>query len=698
MRLKRLSRFKGECEKLILPFVIFIMALESPLLWGLFLINIVYLCHKDKYFFITVMILCSLFSWRLYQPQPTIPDHHDYQGIVVAVEKNKEYPRFIFATENNRYLVYSEATSDLYSGTHLVVKGDIEQAHPSGYFEGFDYAKYLRSTNLDGLIYEAEVELRPSSFNRHTPRGLIERYIDAFDEEIRPYLQAFLLASNDGFEEATYTKIGKLGLTHLFAVSGLHIGLMALALKKGLNPFLKPASSDWVVIVFLLGFLWISGAPPSVLRAVLFSGLLLLNKRLNIGFSALDLLVILCLALLLYRPYFYTNLGFQLSFLVSMAILLSLPYLKNLANIKQLFMVSFLAFIFTMPLILSIQYHVNLLSPILNVFFGLFLSMVLLPMSYITFFMPFLSDVFKIIIALFEATINISYQWLYLPLNLYIPKGIWRVIYYALMVQWLRSILIQQRSMLHTFIVVLYIALIAFKPYLDPMQHVFMYDVAGDAFFIQDRFNACNILIDTGESDAHQRLNRALKQRNIRTIHMLFISHNHDDHMGAKDDILTDFNVLEVISSDDQKTYENTWHQCGSIEYFIYPSYGTFQSLNNQSLVKKMRIGSDRYLFTGDMEWQKEAAFVANFEDEIDILKVAHHGSNTSTQASFLEATAPEIALIPAHRQNRFNFPDKDVLERLSHHTDVIYTTKTHGSVQISYFFQYRMKKTALSE
>ncbi len=698
MRLNHLSAFKGQSEKLFLPFIVFLIALDTPLLWGLFILSLWVVYKKSKVFFIALVGLCIVFFVRLELSKLSEVTETKHRGIIARIEKEREYPRFKIITDDHRLLVYHDELSTLRSGDEVLVKGVVEKPSLNGFFGGFDYQSHLKSNNVDGIIYEADLNSKTSTLNRFTLRGYVESHIETYDQRIRPYLEAFILANRDGFEDSTYQQIGRLGLMHLFAISGLHIGLMSLAFRKGLSLFLSVRLSDNILMVFLVLFLFISGAPPSVLRAVLFTALIMFNHRMRLGFTPLDLMGFLCIAILLYRPYFYVNIGFQLSFLVSYLILLSQPMLKGQNKLKQLWMISSMAFLFTMPLILSIQYSVNLLSPILNIFFGVFLSSLLLPLVYLTFLSPWLSPLLITLIDVFETMINMSTRYLYLPLNFYIPSGIWRLIYFLLLIYMYQLIAMKRVWIFSFFTLVAYLSFIAFKPNFNPMQQVIMYDVIGDAFLIKDRFNACNILIDTGESDEHQNLANALKRRNIRQIDIFFITHDHYDHMGAKQDIIDNFTVKRLWTSDDQQAIENTWMQCGNIPFFVYPKNGSFQSLNNQSLVKKMIIGNDHYLFTGDMELEREEAFNEIFNENIDILKVAHHGSNTSTHQAFLSLVKPDIALIPAHRQNRFDFPSEAVINRLRAHTDEIYITKSHGSVKISYIFDYRMKKTALSD
>ena len=108
---------------------------------------------------------------------------------------------------------------------------------------------------------------------------------------------------------------------------------------------------------------------------------------------------------------------------------------------------------------------------------------------------------------------------------------------------------------------------------------------------------------------------------------------------------------------------------------------------NDSSIVIYAVLGHQKWLFTGDLEASGEERLIKKYPDiSVDILKVAHHGSNTSTTMPFLEKIRPTTAIISAGRNNRYNHPHKEVLNNLEQMDIKIYRTDLHGAVTYSFF------------
>lgn len=109
-------------------------------------------------------------------------------------------------------------------------------------------------------------------------------------------------------------------------------------------------------------------------------------------------------------------------------------------------------------------------------------------------------------------------------------------------------------------------------------------------------------------------------------------------------------------------------------------------SLNNNSLICKLNYNNFSMLFTGDIEKVAEEKILNNIDNDllnVDILKVAHHGSKTSSTEEFIKAVKPRIALIGVGKNNKFGHPNEDVLNRLSNYGTKIYRTDENGEISI---------------
>ncbi len=214
------------------------------------------------------------------------------------------------------------------------------------------------------------------------------------------------------------------------------------------------------------------------------------------------------------------------------------------------------------------------------------------------------------------------------------------------------------------------------------------------------------VLIDTGESENGEIICNYLKDNDVEDIDCMLLTHPHSDHMGAASYVIDNSDVKSVIIpkvSDDMtpttKFYEKflksvqkknlkiTAAEPGAIfdvgegELEIISPVQDYDDLNNYSAAAILTYGSEKFLFTGDIEKKAEKHIIKNggFED-IDVLKVAHHGSNSSSCDDFLEIVKPEYAVIMCDGVS-YNHPHEEAVERISYYTDEIYRTDMDGNI-----------------
>jgi competence protein ComEC len=106
---------------------------------------------------------------------------------------------------------------------------------------------------------------------------------------------------------------------------------------------------------------------------------------------------------------------------------------------------------------------------------------------------------------------------------------------------------------------------------------------------------------------------------------------------------------------------------------------------NNDSLVLYAQIGGRTWLFTGDLEKEGEEELIKKYRLEIDWLKVGHHGSKTSSSASFVKAIKPDFAVISAGVNNRYGHPHKEVMDTLANEKILVYRTDKHGAITYTF-------------
>ncbi len=672
-------------------------AVEHSYLWVLVALVLMRLFTYDRVFFLVVVLISMVPVTRLLTHSDPVIKRQTFSGTVTSVESDRDHPRFFLKDEDYRLLVYGDGIEALSAGMRVQIEGEAVWPQASGFFGGFDYRAHLRAIRVDGIVYEAAITPRESGMSVYSVSGWLSRHIELTNPDTAPYLKAFLLADRSGLDETTYHHSQTLGIAHMFAVSGLHVAFLAFLIRKGLTMVVRhPVSCDILFILFLVGYLGITGAPPSVLRAVAMVCLLIFNKHLNLGLSVLDCLLILCMGLLVIHPFYFSQLGFLLSFTVSITLVFNKAQLGAAKKVHQPFLVSGLAFFATLPLILSMQYEINPLSIIYNVFFVLFLTFLLLPLSYIVFLLPIFEPLLAFLLAVFELIVGWLADRNGMIIRLFIPPGIVTIFYYVLFAYAFSQIGNSIRLIRRLIVLVYFLLLIGLSPYLSFVSHVYMFDVSGDSFLIRDRFNRCNILIDTGERDPQDRLVSQLKRLNLRHLDYVIITHKHSDHYGAYPSVAANFEIGQTISNHSQGPFENRLIGCGDLTFFIFPLEKDHRGENERSLVMSITIGGERYLFTGDIESAREESFVRFYDVRADILKVAHHGSRTSSTERFLKMVQASEGIVPASRNSRFGHPHDEAIDRLEAHGVLLHRLDETGSVHFRYFFSFRHKKTAL--
>ena len=226
----------------------------------------------------------------------------------------------------------------------------------------------------------------------------------------------------------------------------------------------------------------------------------------------------------------------------------------------------------------------------------------------------------------------------------------------------------------------------------------------GDSILIQ--INDKNMLIDAGDNRAGNPVVSYLKDNGVTELDVVVATHAHADHIGGMVTILNNFKVNRFIDSGNPhttKTYEGmllaidqknvpfslaeagqtiALDQSVTIEV-LNPGKLT-GNLNDDSVVLKMTYGDVSFLFTGDAEAHAEGKMVAaGYDIGSDILKVAHHGSRSSTTQEFLQKVDPDVCIIMVGSNNRYGHPHQEIIDRLDLFGCEVYRTDLEGDIVV---------------
>jgi len=686
---KILSLTNHRVHHLLICFLLFVYGMDYWYLWVVGFGYLLYVFKNDKQLAVLTGGVLLIYIGAFLRVPPYQETFDSLSGEVIEITENDERFKLVVNDHKRNTLVYTEETTTI--GDYVTVTG-ISQPIPTVTIPyQFNYENYLKSQKIHGIMYADSLQVvKVSEHNGFRMR--VFSYINENFSESKPYIKTFILADKSDFNDSQQALISNLGIAHLFAISGLHISFISATLFFiGQKMIKNPIVLEITLSLFILMFMVLTAFTPSVMRAGFMSVILLFNKRFRLGYSPIDVLSMLWIVFLIMNPFSHYNTGFTLTFVVTFMLLLIQPKLKHMHPFKQSFVISLLAFLVTLPIISAMFAEINIMTIVFNLIFVPLMMLVILPLTYLTFFFAFLEPILVIGIKGYESIMQITDQYLSVKIDYFIPPGLVSVFYYVFYYLVLAS---KRHLAIYHVTFLLYLLLIAFKALLSPFIDVYMFDIMGDAFFIKDSHNQCNIVIDTGIEDDYETLSITLKKLGIRTIDYLILTHNHADHTGGRDSLIKHFNIQSIITNQNQMAYDNRWISCGNLDFFIVPKEKDYRDENSNAIVLFMQVHEERYLFTGDIEAKREHDLIQNYTLDATILKAPHHGSITSSTEAFIDAVNPDIVLIPSHRDNPFNHPSDIVINRYESRNIEMFRPDINGTVRFRYFFNEKQKKS----
>ncbi|WP_394217868.1 DNA internalization-related competence protein ComEC/Rec2 [Halobacillus trueperi] len=613
-------------------------------------------------------------------------------------------------------------------GAACTVKGEVNLFDGARNPGQFDYRAYMEGKGIYTQILikgESSLQCEGESWFSHlydTRKQLKMTVKERVHPRTYIWMEALIFGDTSLIDSSVVEWFREFNLSHILAISGLHVGLTlggtyfllyrtGIATKKQAKLFL---------LALLPFYMFISGGAPSVMRAGLMGVLLIFTGSFQKKIPIIDLLSFTCLFLLISSPSYFHHLGFQFSFLVTFSLLLTIPILKQYeSKWIQSAIIGLVSQLSLLALQVHYFYEFQPFSLWINMIAVPYFSFFVIPLLMIIFLLSlivpsiclFLSRAFSLIhefvLSIFiTQSESLDYPWVIgeLP-SFYIV--LYAFFFVVMMMKWEQKEKVKAflASLAVVFVFIFYSSI----PYLSKEGVVTMLDVAqGDSFVIELPHREGIIMIDAAgppvfttnkEKTANEVILPFLKSRGIHRIDALFISHEDSDHSGSVPFVLEEMEVSRIyVSPFHTEKYENgvkvekvsegqSVRFKGHEFHVVHPVMGrNHGDPNDNSLVLDSSIGGKRWLFTGDISAPIERDIVKrNSTLKADVLKVAHHGSHTSTSEELLNGLNPRIGLISAGVDNRYGHPHEEVVGRLSEHGVVLLQTDRHGAVQ--YFF-----------
>jgi len=670
---------------------LFILSKQSYLAIILLIVELAFLFKQSKNLLIYSLVLISFISVRFDQFNQV----NEYNtGTVYKVEEKR-----VVVKNKELFYLYVEDTSQYEVGMNLEFDSKKFDTDYKNVINNFDYKTYLLSKNILVELRAEEVKVIGRSFSLRIIQDKIKQYfLSNYDENISSYLNLFILGDKTEIEADVIDGTTRLGINHLFAISGMHIGLMITFLNLLMAKlYLRTKTHRRIIIGFLLIYNIITAFSITILRASLLSISLFFVK--DKSFTKLDYLSFILTAFLVYNPYYLFNVGFVLSFLVSFSIILGRKFWSHDQKIIQIFKVGVLAYVISLPVILKLNNYIGVFNLIYNVVFVLFVSYLFLPLIFLVIVLPFMKSILSLVIISFENLIKIASDF-----NLYFEfrftNEVFAFIYWSIIIAFLISnYKYKERIVIGSLILLVLINKNIHL--LTSFSYIRIIDV-NQADSIHLHNGKCDILIDTGNKDNYDTVINYFHGNNIKQLDMLIISHFHADHYGELEDIINNLKVEKLVvnrynsslSFDNQvEVTEGDMLYCGDFKLMALNSYNS-NNENNNALVLYSNIYGNNWLFTGDIDSEIEGLLLEKYQLKIDYLKVAHHGSITSSDMTFLKEIDPKIAVVSVGK-NTYGHPSQDVLNRFNSLSTSVYRTDEVGSIT---FYFNKITKITLSE
>lgn len=690
---------------------------------------------------IVLILLAIFFSQHFVQKQfdelEWLRNEVSVSGKVTALTKQtNEQTTFILRETASKQDIqindFSNSSAPVNLGAKCQVFGEVTAPTEATNPGQFNYQNYLSN---QGVNYQINLnrsdQLKCEGSNLS---GKLDQFrhkqMSEINQRMSPrtaaWVKSLIFGDRTALDDQTEELFQRWHLTHLLAISGLHVSIIVAIIHFILISLcrLTKETTYQLLIAFLLIYPIMAGGAPSIWRASIVAIFNYLAWYQRDRIISIDLLSLAFVLLLFFKPEWIHHLGFQFSFLISFSLLLSKQILKQLpSKFTQTLFISLLCMVMIIPIQVNAFYLFNPFSFVVNLIATFYFSAFFIPMIFFSYLInvlfPPLLLFFEIFLSLTDQVFILFVQffddYFYAPIVTGTLSSLFILAYYLCLFYLLVQIEKKRFNKLIYSLVVLILILVThqIKPYLNPFGKVTILDLGqANSLVIELPHRKGVILYDIGAtlaSDYSTSTDRAyeqiikpyLHQAGIKKIDAVIISHEDHDHFGSLPYLLEDFTVGSIVTSDyfkwpeilsgsligesiDHKRVEagQTFTIGGHVFYCLSPSRD-WENNNDNSFVVATYFGGESWLLTGDVSEQVEQSIIKRYPNlVIDTLIVAHHGSATSTSSLFLEQIAPNQAIIPVGRNNFYNHPSDIVVNRLNELELQLYRTDQNGAIQ----------------
>ena len=596
--------------------------------------------------------------------------------------------------KNDEYKFFKEKVN---IGSSVIVKGKLVSPKNNTVPYLFNYKKYLYNKRVYYTLKINSIKILNENSNPFIKlKNRVIKHVNSYKDST--YLYAFILGKTELISDEVLTSYRENGISHLFALSGLHVSIFSSILLFILKKLRFKEILNYVLIfIFLLLFSFITGFSPSILRATLLFFLLSINKVFYLNIRTLDILYLVFIILVIINPFIIYNLSFILSFTAAFFLIFSSDLLKGKNYFVSLFKVSLLSYFASLPLSIYYFGYTNLLGTILNLVFVPLVSFVVFPLTLLTFIISKFYSILNITTNLLE---SLSLLFNKFKIIIYFPRinSIFVFIYLSILMLYIKF-----KKKICLYLIIVLLIFFKIRPYIDNNTYIYYLDVGqGDSILVVTPHLNKTILIDTGGIVSFNENYKSNIVKNktipffrrigINRVDYLFLTHGDYDHAGEASELLSNFCVKKVFIN--KGNINNIEKKINNKEVLTLKNFvidnikvnslnnNVFNNENDDSTILLFNIYDYKFLFMGDASIKTEEYLLNNYIlPNVDILKVGHHGSYTSTSTDFINVIKPKYSVISVGENNMYKHPNKSVLDILDN--TKLFRTDVDGTIEV---------------
>ena len=661
---------------------------------------------------ITIIIFIITLLYTNYYPFKSkyTKDDKEFIGIVTKYEVKEDKITIEIKAKEKLLITYKyqdKEFNNLLYGDKIKVKGTLITPSKNTNQNTFNYQKYLYYKKIYYLVEATSINKIANNHNYlYTIKNTLYQKINKLKSS--NYIKTLLLCDNTLSKEIKESyRIN--GISHLFSVSGMHINFFVSIIYLYLNKITYNKRIKYLITnIFIITYL-ILFPSSSLLRSAVMSILYSINYLLKLKIKKIDILLLTLGVSLLINPFIIYDLGYIYSYTITFFLVLSSSTLKKKNKINKIIYISFLSFLVSIPITIYNSFEINIISILLNIILVPIISIIILPLTILTYIFPILDSILYLFtntletISLFISKINITKIIFPKPSLLII------VLYYIIF-------LLSYQNKKYFYLNIILLIIIYISPYLNSNFEVVMFEVGeADCHLIKYPYNKNTILIDTGKNEykIKNEVIPYLKSIGIKKIDYLIITHGDEDHIGGSITLINNFQVKNVILNKGTFTdlekeliknlnkkkipYQININKINLSNHTIYLLNNTkYNNENDNSIITYFTYQKYKFLYMGDASITTEDNLLENYNlNNISILKVGHHGSNTSSSKDFISQINPSISLISVGENNIYHHPNKEVTNNLS--KSRIYRTDINNMVKLTINSKGILKVTTIT-